>query len=218
MPDGSAQRPPSPVVVGHGMDDLARIRLPGIELALWRRDLPAPLAEALATLDPAGYPDGRVLARPPDLATAIGSLIAPSALAGTAAGRLLAADIEALAQRFAALFAAAAVDIRLEALGHDACWKFHRDHVPARLVTTYAGPGTEWVLPAHGASALDDQKDYTGPMERLAAGEVALFRGCQPGHDHGIVHRSPPVAGTGITRLFLCLNLPSPASPGLWRV
>jgi hypothetical protein len=133
------------------------------------------------------------------------------------AGDALAADIIDLGRRFADLFGLEAVDLRLEALAHDACWKFHRDHVPARLVTTYGGPGTEWVVPAFGARAVEEQKDYNGPLERLSAGDVAIFRGCQPGHDHGIVHRSPPVAGTGVTRLFLCLNLPSPASPPLWQ-
>jgi hypothetical protein len=43
---------------------------------------------------------------------------------------------------------------------------------------------------------------------------VALFKGCGwPGqaHDVGIVHRSPRIAGTGITRLVLVLDAVWPA-------
>ena len=221
MPEGG----PSPIwsrptwtQIASGSDAgiLSRIRLPGTELALWRRPPPPALGPALAALDPARYPDGRLLVRPADLPAALAGLLAVSGLPPPA-GDALAADIIDLGRRFADLFGLEALDLRLEALAHDACWKFHRDHVPARLVTTYAGPGTEWVVPALGARAIDEQKAYSGPLERLAPGDVAIFRGCQPGHDHGIVHRSPPVAGTGVTRLFLCLNLPSPASPALWQ-
>lgn len=216
MPEGGLSPTWPQIVSGPDAGILSHIRLPGVELALWRRSPPPALVAALATGDPARYPDGRLLVRPADLPAALTGLLTGSGFPQVAGGAL-AADIIDLGRRFADLFGLEAVDLRLEALAHDACWKFHRDHVPARLVTTYGGPGTEWVVPAFGARAVEEQKDYNGPLERLSAGDVAIFRGCQPGHDHGIVHRSPPVAGTGVTRLFLCLNLPSPASPPLWQ-
>lgn len=210
------------IVVGRGPDVLSRVTAPGVELAIWRRRLPASLGRWLADVDPACFPDGRILATPHDLPAAIDLLVETSALPAGPERQALADDVFALARSFASILGAEAVDIRLEALAHDACWRFHRDHVSARLVTTYVGPGTEWVHPAEATRAIEQQKDYAGPLERLAAGDVALFRGCHPGTpfhgpDQGIVHRSPPIAGSGLTRLFLCLNLPSPASPPLMR-
>ena len=108
------------------------------------------------------------------------------------------------------------VDIRLETIRHDACWKFHRDHVPARLLTTYRGPGTEWVHPRDGAAALSEQKSFRGRIERFPEHSVGLFKGSRGGSRAGIVHRSPPVALSGEVRLFLCLNLPSIMSPSSW--
>lgn len=43
-------------------------------------------------------------------------------------------------------------------------------------------------------------------------GDVALFKGCGwtgQAHDGGIVHRSPRIAGTGMARLVLVLDLPA---------
>ena len=109
------------------------------------------------------------------------------------------------------------VDIRLEAIGHDSCWKFHRDQVPARLLTTYRGPGTEWVHPQDGDTAIAEQKSFPGPIENLPTHHVGLFKGGLAEDGTGIVHRSPPIIGTGVSRLLLCLNLPSRISPELWR-
>ena len=125
---------------------------------------------------------------------------------------LLIEDIEALVSAFSAV-ANSLVDVRLDRISHDACWKVHRDTVETRLLTTYRGPATEWVLPEHAAQALREQKKFKGPIERLRDHDVALFKGSEAGTGRGIVHRSPPIVGTGCTRLLLCLNLPSDVSP-----
>tara|TARA_A100001037_G_scaffold286165_1_gene294301 strand:+ start:273 stop:641 length:369 start_codon:yes stop_codon:yes gene_type:complete len=44
---------------------------------------------------------------------------------------------------------------------------------------------------------------------------VALFKGKLAGTDSGTVHRSPPIIGSGQTRLFLCLNKHTVTSPDL---
>jgi hypothetical protein len=82
----------------------------------------------------------------------------------------------------------------------------HRDCVEPRLLTTYRGPGTEWVQPCHADRAVRAQKRYAGPIERLQRHDVAIFKGCCVGEGRGIVHRSPPISKTGLTRLLLCLN------------
>ena len=83
-------------------------------------------------------------------------------------------------------------------------------------LSTYRGPTTEWVKPQHAAEALQNQKDYQGPIEQFQAFEVGIFKGKHDDLSSGIVHRSPPIAGSGITLLLLCLNKQSEASPERW--
>jgi hypothetical protein len=63
---------------------------------------------------------------------------------------------------------------------------------------------------------LREQRSYHGPIQELAEGTVAVFKGRYADREGGVVHRSPPIRGSGITRLVLTLNLPSAASPPLW--
>jgi hypothetical protein len=67
-----------------------------------------------------------------------------------------------------------------------------------------------------GSAALARPEDDAPQAMAFEAGDVALFKGCGwPGqaHDVGIVHRSPSIAGTGITRLVLVLDAAWPAIP-----
>lgn len=195
---------------------LRAIARPDVELAIWRRRSPAPLATWLEGLDAAGLPDlWRVLV-PRDLPRALVPLLDEVGMPAGAARDLLVADMARLARAFARLAGTPLVDVRLERVRHDACWKFHRDCVEARLVVTYHGPGTEWVAPEHAAAALRDQKQFSGPIERLGVHDVALFKGSCAAPASGIVHRSPPIAGSGLTRLLLCFNKPSGVSPQPW--
>lgn len=91
-------------------------------------------------------------------------------------------------------------------IDHDACWRFHRDHVGLRLNTTYRGPGTQWPPLEHAPRALKAQRRYRGPLNELPAFSVGVFKGVPRAGNGAVVHRSPPVEGTGQTRLFLCLN------------
>lgn len=110
-------------------------------------------------------------------------------------------DIRDLATRFAALMGVPAVRIRLEAINTNACRKVHADYTDLRLITTYWGPGTEYV-PA-GKEPLDSN------LVRLPAGHVALFKGRLFGEGHApCFHRSPPVGDTGERRLVLVIDTP----------
>lgn len=205
-----------PVVECRDPAGLSAITRPGTALALWRRNLPFGLTEWLAAQDAERLPHSRLLVRPADIRRAVASAMEQSGLPAGPMRDWLVSDIEALTRAFAAITANETVDIRLEAVSHDSCWKFHRDYVPVRLLTTYRGPATEWIDPAHADAALRAQKEYDGPIERLEASDVAIFKGKMAGDAEGIVHRSPPIAGTGQTRLLLCLNSPSDVSPEPW--
>lgn len=110
-------------------------------------------------------------------------------------------DIRDLATRFAALMGVPAVRIRLEGITTNACRKLHADYTDLRLVTTYWGPGTDYV-PA-------GQEPSDAGLVRLPAGHVALFKGRLFGEGHApCLHRSPPVGDTGERRLVLVIDTP----------
>lgn len=224
QPDPAAARPPGQeadrakdVLQGRSPDLLGRIHDPAVELVVWERSLSFDLAAWLEAVPPRQLPDGRLLVTEPDLSAALAAMLDSC---GTPDGPLRAAflhDVVALAAGFLATMASDTVDLRLQAIRDDACWKFHRDCVAARLLTTYRGPGTQWVQPAHSAAALSRQKSYEGPIRQFPRHAVGLFKGSCTPPAKGIVHRSPAIAATGTTRLVLCLNLPSAASPALWN-
>ena len=126
-------------------------------------------------------------------------------------------DISDLVYTFSCVAKTEIVDVRLEHIDHDSCWRFHTDVVELRLLTTYLGRGTEWVKPVHAENAINDQKQYSGPLERIMPNEVAIFRGKRASETDGIVHRSPPIEQTGNSRLLLCLNKKTEVSPLPWN-
>jgi hypothetical protein len=113
----------------------------------------------------------------------------------------LRADIAELASCFAALMAVGSVRIRLEVINTNACRKVHADYTDLRLITTYWGKGTDYV--PFGLDPLEDN------LVRLAAGDVALFKGRLFSEDHApCFHRSPPVGDTKEQRLVLVIDTP----------
>ncbi len=207
---------------GHGVvtcdtaEGLAVVSNTDTELVIWRRALPLCLRTWLERMDPSRLPDIRVLVQPDDLRPAVEPHLDECGMPPGDTRDLLLADVDDLVSAFARTTRTNLVDVRLERVSHDGCWKFHRDCVEARLLTTYRGPATEWVQPIHAAEALREQQSYHGPLERLRVHDVAMFKGSCAGPGSGIVHRSPPIAGTGQARLLLCLNKRSAASPAPW--
>ena len=204
------------VVHGRHVEVLSAIGQPAVELVVWQRCVPDQLHVWLETLELHDWPALRLLITPPDLPDALSLFLRERGLAMTAASIILVQDIQALATQYARIVGSERIEVRLEAINHDACWKFHRDCVAARLLTTYRGPATEWVVPAHASRALQEQKAYSGPLEQLRSYHVALFKGSCAGSGSGIVHRSPAMSGCDDTRLLLCLNQPSVTSPPAW--
>lgn len=197
------------------LEDLDQIHAPAVELVIWERRLAAGLSEWLADLHPEQCPDGRLLVPAEACRAAFRDLLDEAETPAGAMRDAFLADLVSLSEAFCRTMDAAFVDIRLETIRHDGCWKYHRDHVPARLLTTYRGPGTQWVRPEYSDAALSQQTAYSDPVEQFTEHAVGLFKGSKAERGRGIVHRSPPIVGTGATRILLCLNLPSAASPEL---
>ena len=126
---------------------LERINEPQIDLVVWQRSLPVALHDWLEPLPARQLPQGRVLATVDKLPVALAQLIAASRTPNGLGARILIDDVIDLASRFARITGSKPVDVGLEAVDDNACWKFHRDCVPLRLLTTYRGPGTQIVAP-----------------------------------------------------------------------
>ena len=60
-------------------------------------------------------------------------------------------DVSELLNIFCKIFNLEFAWLRLEAINHPMCPRFHSDYVDCRTVTTYVGPGTEW-LPHHSVN------------------------------------------------------------------
>ncbi len=216
-PDGDAATLATGIGICEAREGLAAINNPGKELVIWRRAFHSDVTTWLERLDASRLPDVRILIRPGDFRRAMEPLLDDRGMPRQDMRDLLVGDMDDLVSAFAGITRSDLVDVRLERVGDDACWKFHRDYVEARLLTTYRGPATEWVHPQHAARALREQKRYKGPVEALRNDDVAIFKGSCAGPGSGIVHRSPPIAGTGHTRLLLCLNKRSEVSPEPWH-
>ena len=87
--------------------------------------------------------------------------------------------------------------VRLEGVIGNACWKVHADYTDPRLITTDAGPGTDYAPHGEGDCCL----------ERVPTGAIGLFKGRKFAPDHlPCFHRSPPIIDTGERRLMLVID------------
>lgn len=190
--------------------ELSAIRQPGVTLALWRRPLPTGLAAQLARFTGADRPSFR-LATTPDEAEE--DIAAALPAARRTAGPLL-DDIARLVRLYADLVGCPAVMLRLDSVTGDGCRFFHADHVGLRLLCTYQGAGTQWLpdeavnRPALGRGDNDAVIADPTRLQTFGAGHVGLLKGeSWPGNrGRGLVHRSPPAAPSGLSRLLLCLD------------
>lgn len=119
------------------------------------------------------------------------------------------ADVASQAQHFAEITGSLQLGLKLEMVRDNACRKLHHDYVAHRLVCTYRGPGTQW-LPREHEPALGNEREivpdhWLASVPRFAA---ALFAGVLLPGARPILHRSPPIAGTGEVRLVLTINEP----------
>jgi hypothetical protein len=128
-------------------------------------------------------------------------------------------DIYLLSDMLCCLFDCEDVGIRLAPITSAMCPRFHIDKIPARLICTYLGNGTQW-LPAevvrhsklgHGANGLPDHESglYCSPTEiqQLKSFDVGILKGSTWHDDEtkAVVHRSCPIE-IGQKRVLLTLD------------
>jgi hypothetical protein len=121
------------------------------------------------------------------------------------------ADINTVIDMFRCLFEPAAVGVRLHVLNGTMCPRFHVDRVPARLLVTYSGKGTEWlsedqVIRTCGDARLPEQNIRPEDIQSISTAAVALLKGelWEGNEGFGLAHRSP--SPEGAPRLVLALD------------
>ena len=190
--------------VGVGVTDtpagLSAIHNPGCAAAIWRRRTLPRFQSWIDALAPQRLPAARIVLPPAKVRDAARQVCEVAGTPDCAERTRLVDDTAALAQLFAGLMVASYLRLRFDVVTTNACRKFHIDTIAARLICTYRGPGTQYGISTDGA---EPRRVFTVPT-----GTPIVLRGTlwpEPPKS-GLLHRSPPIEGTGETRLVLVLD------------
>ena len=188
------------VSVAETAKDLSAIHQSDCPAVVWHRNPMDDVHTWLETLSPAQLPKTRMILRPDAVRNATLEVCETSQTPKCAARDRFVDDVAALADIFAKLMNADWLRLRLDVVSTNACRRFHIDALTARLVCTYRGTGTQYGIATDGA---DPARVFTVPT-----GAPIVLRGTLwPEHPKsGLLHRSPPIEGTGETRLVLVLD------------
>lgn len=188
------------VEVVDGPGGLAAIARADCAAAIWRRTLDPGLQAWIDGLDAARLPQARAILRPGAVRDAARRICEMSQTPDCAERDALIGDIGALADRFAAIMEAPFLRLRLAAVSTNSCRRFHIDAVTARLICTYRGAGTQYGISRDG--------EAPATVAAVPTGAPVLLRGTlwPESPRAGLRHRSPPIEGSGETRLVLVLD------------
>ena len=181
-------------------EELSAFRRPDCAAAIWRRD-PAPSFRSwIDGLHPDVLPSARVTLRPKDAREVVTQICEACGTPGGPERRMLVDDTAAVAEIFGKLMGARFLKLRFDVIATNACRRFHIDTVTARLVCTYRGTGTQYAFPI--------TEDDPSEVFTVETGSPILLRGklWPERPNSGLRHRSPPIEGTGETRLILVLD------------
>jgi hypothetical protein len=197
---------------GPNPETLAKILEDDINLTVWNRQLPVHIADFGSLLLSLNEPLAEALC------LELADDDAEPNLHGLASGfsdlegyEGFIADVSWLVSAFACLLGAKRIGLRLRVLDKAMCPRFHVDQVPVRLITTYAGMGSQWLKEGAMDRRLlgkpDAEPENDSLIQQIASGDVALLKG-EKWHGNegfGLIHRSPQLA-PGERRLILTLD------------
>lgn len=190
--------------IGVGVADtpegLAAINHPGCAAAIWRRQRLEEDQKWFDDLPPEHLPSAREIVETHHVRDAAERACDVAGTPDCDARARFLDDVEALATLFLDSVPAPYLRLRLDVVRSDACRKFHIDAVYARLICTYRGTGTQYGISTDGA---DPKRVFVTPT-----GAPILLKGTlwPDASKSGLLHRSPPIQGTGETRLLLVLD------------
>ena len=179
---------------------LASIKDAGCSAAIWKREPAAKFQNWIDGLAPVDLPCARIMLRAEMVRDAMTDLVNAHALSDCDERTMLIDDVAALAAMFSNIMDSRYLRLRLDAIETTACRKFHIDAVTARLICTYRGHATQYGNGAMGAEPYE--------IHDVPPGSPMILRGTSwPSTSKpGLLHRSPPIEGSGETRLVLVLD------------
>ena len=200
-------------LIGDTPDILARISEPGVNICIWQRPSIDQINRELVSLTPRDLPDVRSHCTLNNFDAAVTGLMANQGLSPDLFKHWR-GDLLNIARVYFPLTKGRRVTMRLETTDQDGCPRFHTDRTHLRLLCTYLGPGTEWLRDdqadreAQLAGAPNSEILITDKPSPLGRFWVGLLKGSAfPGNSlNGLIHRSPPSQGSGITRVLFCLD------------
>jgi hypothetical protein len=182
------------------IEDLSQIHDPACAAAIWQRPMASELQTWIDELDPENLPNARVILRPEDVRKIVNEVCDSSGTPECQQRQMLVDDVVRLAGIFVQLMETPYLQLRFDVTKTNACRKFHTDYLMARLVCTYRGSGTQYGTSTEG---LDPQTIHS-----VCTGAPIVMRGQHwPNNPNtNLRHRSPPIEGTGETRLVLVFD------------
>ena len=182
------------------IDELKQIGQSDCAAVVWNRTISRDALNWVDQIDVDLLPSIRVILPPHQVCDAMSKLCDIDKTPKGPHRDWLVNDIATLAEAFADQTRTPYLRLRLSVVTTNACRKFHVDAITTRLICTYRGTGTQYGLSANGA---DPETVVT-----VRAGSPIVLRGRLWPNDppSNVLHRSPPIEGSGETRLVLVLD------------
>ena len=188
------------VPINDSIEGLNAVKQPLVPAAIWRRTPLSKFQTWIDSLPDKELPSARIALPLDAIQRALMEVMQISGMPACVQREMLIDDIAALANVFAEINQTKFLRLRLEAITGNACSKFHIDAVTTRLVCTYRGPGTQYCFSADGT---DSSNIFDVPTSSPIVMRGTLWPTTERS---GFLHRSPPIEGSGKTRLLLVLD------------
>ena len=188
------------VPINDSIEGLNAVKQPLVPAAIWRRTPLSKFQTWIDSLPEKELPSARISLPIDAIQRALTEVMQISGMPACVQREMLIDDIAALANVFAEINQTKFLRLRLEAITGNACSKFHIDAVKTRLVCTYRGPGTQYCFSADGT---DSSNIFDVPTSSPIVMRGTLW---PTKEKSGFLHRSPPIEGSGKTRLLLVLD------------
>lgn len=198
---------PNSAITGSAAAMRLRLSLQGGPICLIPRTLPRSVASILHTAASDAIPTFKVTAPLFRARTEVGAAFEKESCLGTTA-TWLRDDVLALVDLYAEAFNAAWLQISLTHVDRTGQRAFGVDPSAFRLVTSYIGPGPEWISPRWIAKAWENQRIDTNAIRHVDCGTIAVLRGgkaTKPDRP-AILHRSPSPTLTRSQGLLLSIR------------
>ncbi|MEM9635001.1 MAG: DUF1826 domain-containing protein [Pseudomonadota bacterium] len=188
------------VLVAEEPEILEDIGLHGVAATVWQRRPKPSFQTWLDGLPARQLPTMRAVTPPEHVEPLVTSACELAKMPDCEERSMLIEDISALALMAGNVLGCSSLRLRLDVAAKTMCPKFHLDAVPARLLCTYRGAGTEY--------CLEGQTSDSRRIRKVRTGSAALFRGATwPSKEvTALLHRSPAVSDNDVSRLLLVID------------